>query len=213
MRALPRKVWEALAGAALAVLDALESVEPEGATPAYGELEADTVRERLFRIERKLDQATVFFETHELEIFRRLLGGPYKSSSWFRSGLSTHEALQWKIDAELKRRGVPASCEDDSWALTGSTVQFALSPGCDALGRLLVRTDASRVDEPHVTVFCSGVTTAGSPTWICCWDSAGQLKSALRKRADEATKALRDTADALEMALVPVFAFEKEEKP
>lgn len=42
--------------------------------------------------------------TCELEIIQRALGGPYEPSTFFNSGLSSAEALQIKIDAELARR-------------------------------------------------------------------------------------------------------------
>lgn len=51
-------------------------------------------------------QRSVRFSLHELEEIQAALGGPYKPSefSFYSAGLSSHEALQIKIDEELVRR-------------------------------------------------------------------------------------------------------------
>jgi len=51
-----------------------------------------------------LRQRNVRFSLHELEEIQTALGGPYKPSGFFNSGLSSHEMLQIKIDEELVRR-------------------------------------------------------------------------------------------------------------
>lgn len=126
----------------------------------------------LEQLEKKLDEALaqrthpVFFKTHELEIFRRLLGGPYKASSWFSSGLSDHEALQRKIDIELEKRGVPADCRTTQRAPADVEKHFVLSPNRDANGKVVVLTGVSLASGPFVEVYFAGVTTQRQPAYL-----------------------------------------------
>lgn len=74
-------------------------------------------------------------------------------------------------------------------------------------GAVTVRTYTSSTDEPGVhLVFLGQPPNSLNEVEVVSWITAGDEGEALRAHAASAVKALRDAADALEVALVPVFA-------
>lgn len=141
-------------------------------------------------------------ETHELEIIRGALGGPYKEASYFSSGLSSHESLQRKVDAELARRGVAP--KDESLP---SGVRFVLSPAENS-GGVIIHTGVSLASGPYVDVCFFGMKP--SPV-LWGWSSLGAVDR--RAKAAVTAKALRDAADELERAVAQDESRGRKDKP